>query len=99
MSGTHTKSGGFVWLAESTGRHPEDPDQGLEMLRLDSFSLGTDPPELVGRRFDLTVYNGDDDLTFHGLSAAKVCEIAESMIKFVGGTFHIDPPADPEIRF
>lgn len=99
MTGTHIKHGGFVRLADSVGRHPEDPDQGLEMQRQDSFSLGTNPPELVGSRFNLTVYNDDDDLTFHGLSAAKVCEIAEAMIKFVGGTFHVEPPPDPEIKF
>ena len=65
----------------------------------ESFSLGTDPPELIERRYDLTVFNGDDDLTFHGLSAAKACEIAETMIRFVGGSLRVAPPADIEIKF
>lgn len=90
---------GFARLAESVGRDAEDPDQGLEIQRQDTFFIGSDPPELKERRFNLTIYSGDDDLTFHGLSARKVCEIAEEMIRLVGGSFRIEPPADPEIKF
>jgi len=90
---------GFARLAESVDTRGEDPPQGLEIQRRDIFFLGTNPPELKEKLFNLTIYSGDDDLTFHDLSARKVCEIAEDMIRLVGGTIRIDPPPPPEINF
>lgn len=90
---------GFARLAESVDTRGEDPPQGLEIQRQDIFFIGTNPPELKERQFNLTIYSGDDDLTFHGLSAREVCEIAESMIRLVGGTFRIEPPPPPDIKF
>jgi hypothetical protein len=88
-----------VRLAESVDTRGEDPEQTLEIYRKDSFVIGTNPPELKERRFNITVYVGDEDLTFHGLTARKVCEIAETMIRLVGGALRVDPPDDPEIKF
>jgi hypothetical protein len=90
---------GYVLLAESVDTHGEDPPQGLEFQRQDIFFLGTNPPELKERQFNLTIHNGDHDLTFSGLSARKICEIAEDMIRLVGGTFRVEPPPPPEIKF
>lgn len=86
-------------LAESVDSRCEDPNQVLEIQFQDSFHLGTDPPELKERRFNLTIYVGDDDMTFHRLSAREICDIAEDMIRLVGGSLSVKPPADPEIRF
>jgi hypothetical protein len=90
---------GFATLAESVDCRGEDPAQQLEIHRQDIFFIGTEPPELKERTFNLTVYNGDSDLTFHGLSAKQICSIAEDMIRLVGGSFRIEPPPPPEIRF
>lgn len=90
---------GFARLAESVDTRGEDPPQGLEIHCRDIFFIGTNPPELKEREFDLTIYNGDEDLTFHGLSGRQVCEIAEDLIRLVGGTVRIDPPPPPEIQF
>lgn len=86
-------------LAESVDTRGEDPCQMLEIQYRDSFFLGTNPPELKERTYDLRVFVGDDDMAFSGLSARQICQIAEGMIKLVGGSFRIEPPDDPEIKF
>lgn len=86
-------------LAESVDCRGEDPHQMLEIHRSDIFFPGPEPRELKARQFNLTVFVGDDDLTFHGLSAREVCQVAEDMIRLVGGSIRVEPPADPEIRF
>lgn len=90
---------GCAHLAESVDTRGEDPDQLLEIQRRESFHIGTDPPELKERLFDLRIYNGDDDMAFNGLTARKVCQIAEDLIRLVGGSLRVEPPADPEVRF
>jgi len=90
---------GFARLAESVDTRGEDPDQAFEIQRQDVFFVGPEPKQLKERTYNLTIYSGDDDITFYGLSARKVCQIAEDMIKLVSGSFRIEPPADPEIKF
>jgi hypothetical protein len=89
---------GFARLAESVDTRGEDPPQGLEIQRRDIFHIG-EPRELKRREYDLRIYVGDDDMAFSGLSARQICEIAEDLIRLVGGAVRIDPPADPEIKF
>ncbi len=88
-------------LAESIDTRGEDPPQCLEIQKRDVFFIGTNPPELKERLYDITIWSGDTtgDKTFYGLSERQICEIAESMIRLVGGTFRIDPPPAPEIKF
>lgn len=90
---------GFARLAESVDAHGEGPDQGLEINRQDIFFIGADPPELKERVFNLTIYNGDDDLTFSGLSGRQICQIAEDLIRLVDGRVRIEPPPPPGIKF
>jgi hypothetical protein len=92
-------SHGFANLADSVDMHGEDPNQTLEIQRHDIYFIGPEPRELKERVYDLRIYVGDDDLSFSGLSARKVCEIAEDLIRLVGGSLRVDPPADPEIKF
>lgn len=90
---------GLARLAESVDTRGEDPSQVLEIQRRETFFIGTEPPELKERTFDLTIYRDDDDMTFYGLSARQVCQIAEDLVRLVGGSFRIDPPPQPEIKF
>ena len=86
-------------LVESVDTRGEDPYQMLEIQYRDCFFLGTNPPELKERTYDLRVFVGDDDMAFSGLSAQSICRIAEDLIRLVGGTVRIDPPPPPEIKF
>lgn len=90
---------GVAQLAEYVDTRGEDESELLEIQRREVFLAGTNPPELLERTFDISIYCGDRDMTFHGLTARKVCQMAEDMIRLVGGSLRVDPPTDPEIKF
>lgn len=88
---------GTAHLAEYVDTRGEDESEILELQRVE-IRKGI-PPETVEVTYALTIYDGKEDMTFHGMTARKVCEVAEDMIRLVGGRLRVDPPPPPEIKF
>ncbi len=78
-------------------RGEEDTARLLEMQKFEVYA----DRDLDRIEYSLMIGVDDNDLTIGPLTARQICEIAENMIRLVGGTLQarVEPPDDPEIRF
>lgn len=72
-----------IQLAEDPGETERD-DRQLEFGR--QHITG---PNGVRYEYNITIYRGDDDVTFWGLSPQKVFQIAQTIVDLAGGTCYI----------
>jgi hypothetical protein len=71
-----------------------EPARAIEFIRVQPEN----PPDLPPY-YNLSIVTEGEDMSFGRMSAQEVCQMAQDMIRLVGGIPRVDPPVDPEIRF